>query len=122
MRSLATDDRTDANDRIKLLRFGEPQSQQGNFKSAGDSEDIDLFLVHAQALESVERSLNQARADEVVPTTGDNRKTKSLTIKMSFVNCCLQERFGSLSCRRFQLAESFRSIGDAFLSGKFAFV
>jgi hypothetical protein len=107
MWSLATDDRSDANDRIKLLRFGEPQSQQGDLKSAGDSENFNLFLVHAQALESVESSFDEARADEVVPATGDNRKTKSLTIKMSFVNYCLQERFGSLSCLWFQLANHF---------------
>ncbi len=101
MRSLATDNRADANDRIKLFRLGQPQSQQRDFKSSGDSEDFYLLLVGAQALKSVECSLNQARADEVVPTTGDNRKTKSLTIEMSFVIYCLQERLGSLSCRDF---------------------
>ena len=122
MRSLAANNRTKANDRIKLFRFGQPQSQQWDLKSAGDAVDLDQFFVRAQALERVERALNQTRADEVVPTTGDNRKTKSLTVKMSFVNYWLQERFGSLSCRLLRLAESFRSIGDAFLSGKFAVV
>jgi hypothetical protein len=38
---------------------------------------------------------------------------------MTFVNYCLQERFGSLSCRAARVQATFRSIGYAFGSGKF---
>jgi hypothetical protein len=118
MRSLTADDCANANHGIKLLRLGEPQGQQREFKGAGNSEDFNQFLVGTQSLERVECALNQARANEVVPTTGDDRKTKPLTVEMTFVINWLQERFGSLSDRILRVAELFLSIGDAFLSGK----
>ena len=88
--SLTTNDCTETDDRIKLSRSGKLQSQQRNFKSAGNFVDLDQFLVCSQTFQSVKRAINQASADEVVPTTGDNRETKSLTIKMTFVNYWLQ--------------------------------
>ena len=41
---------------------------------------------------------------------------------MTFVNYWLQERLDSLSCRLLRFPESFRSIGDAFQSGKLMIV
>ena len=80
MRSLAANDRAETNYRRKFFGFRKSQSEQRNFKSAGDPEDLYLFLIRSQTLESVKRAINQTRADEVVPPTGDNRKTKSLTV------------------------------------------
>ena len=90
MRSLAADNCAYANDRIKLTRSGELQSQQWNLKSSRNFVDLNQFFIGAQTFKSIKRAIDQARANEVVPPTGNNRETKSLTVKMTFVNYWLQ--------------------------------
>src|SRR6185436_12618046 len=88
--SLTTDNCANANDRIKLSRFRKLQSQQRNLKSAGHLVDFNPALLGAQTFKRIERALDQPTTNEIVPPTGNNRKTKSLTVKMTFVNSWLQ--------------------------------
>ena len=114
MRSLAADNCAYANDRIKLTRSGELQSQQWNLKSSRNFVDLNQFFIGAQTLQSVKRAIDEPRAKELVPPTGNNRETKSLTIQMTFVGYWLQEL--SAPFRPFTM--TIPSIGDAFQSSK----
>ena len=67
------------------------RASSGISKAPGTLKTSTCFSSVAQTFKRVERALNQTGTDEVVPTTGDNRKTKSLTVKMTFVNYWLQE-------------------------------
>jgi hypothetical protein len=88
---LTTNNCTDADDRIKLSRAGKLESQKRNLESSRDFVNRNQFLVRSQTLKSIKRTVNQSRANEIIPTTGDNRETKFLSLEMTFVSYWLQE-------------------------------
>src|SRR5215213_884933 len=90
MRCLATNDRAETDDRIKLSRLCESQCQQRNLESARHPIHANVRVLRAEALQTIERALDESRRDQLIPAAGHDGEAKRFSVETSFVHRWLQ--------------------------------
>src|SRR6185369_5476834 len=90
MRRLATNDRPQTDDRIKLPRLRESQRQQRNLKSPRYAIHTDVGILRAQPLQTIEGAFHESSGDQLVPPARHDGEAKRFSVETSFVHRWLQ--------------------------------
>lgn len=81
---VATEQTTETDDRIVFAGFRQSARGRGDFEAAGDTNDVQIFLVRAGSHESVPRTLQKAFGDKGIETGNHDREARARSIKLPF--------------------------------------
>jgi hypothetical protein len=108
MRGIATQETTDADNRVVPFRLGQSASRDGNFECARNTNENDVPFRSARAEQSVVSALKKTLGDERVEAGYDNRKPLTRRVKAT-LKCGDWRPGGTLKfyfCFRFSLRNS----------------